>query len=303
MFILAIIGFLHLLFLWAGDILLLYALIGFLLPFFRNLSNKKLLILSVILIFFPILMDAFKVLTDYRYSLIVPVKNAIQYFNVQNGITDENFGVWLLNGKHYSDIIKFNIPGSFIRCQEFIEGNRVVKVLGLFILGLYIGRNRLYARIEEFIPILKKIQFYGFLWGLPTSCFFAWNEVNGHPLGVIGSSIIYALCIVPMTFAYISLICLWYLKHKDRKIFSFFAAPGRMALTNYVGQSVFGIIIFYGVGFKLALMGLIYVEMIAAGVFVFQILFSNIWLRYFQFGPLEWIWRIFTYRKMIRIVK
>ena len=85
------------------------------------------------------------------------------------------------------------------------------------------------------------------------------------------------------------------------KIFKIFAAPGRMALTNYVGQSVIGIIIFYGVGFKLALTGLIYVELIAAGVFIFQVLYSNLWLRYFRFGPLEWIWRMMTYGKVIEL--
>jgi len=301
LFILALIGFIHLLFLWAGDIILLYALVGFLLPLFRNLSNKKLLVISAILIFLPIAIDTFKVLTDYRYSLIVPVEKAIQHFSEQNGITNENFGVWLLNGKNYSDIIKFNIPGSFIRCQEFIEANRAVKVLGLFILGLYIGRNKIYAKLGDYISILKKIRFYGFLWGLPVSCFFAWNEINGHPAGVIGSSIVYALCIVPMSFAYISTICLWYVNNKDMKIFKILAAPGRMALTNYIGQSVIGIIIFYGIGFKLALSGLIYVELIAAGVFVFQVLCSKIWLNYFQFGPMEWILRMGSYGKIIKL--
>jgi len=176
-----------------------------------------------------------------------------------------------------------------------------VKVLGLFLLGLYIGRNRIYAKLEDYISILKKIRLYGFLWGLPTSCFFAWNEVNGHPLRAVGSSVVYAICILPMTFAYISTICLLFIKNPEMKIFKIFAAPGRMALTNYVGQSVIGIIIFYGVGFKLALIGLIYVEMIAAGVFIFQVLYSNLWLRYFKFGPLEWIWRMMTYGRVIEL--
>ena len=303
MILLALIGILHLLLLWAGDILLLYALIGLLLPLFRNIPDKKLLILSAGLLFFPIVMDAFKVLTEHRFSLMVPVEKAIRHFNIQVGITDDNFGVWLLNGKSYSDVLKFNLPGSFIRCREFIEGNRAVKVLGLFILGLYIGKNKIYARLEEHAEILKKVRNYGFLIGLPISCFFAWNEVNGHPIGLIGSSITYALCVVPVSLAYASLIGLWYMKHRDMKIFKILAASGRMALTNYIGQSVIGIIIFYGIGFKMALIGLVYVELIAAGVFVFQILYSNLWLHYFRFGPLEWIWRMLTYRKIININK
>ena len=303
MLILAIIGLIHLIFLWAGDILLLYALIGFLLPLFRNVSNRKLLITSAVLIFLPIALDAFKLLTDYRFSLIGPVEKAIHYFHEQNGINDENFGVWLLEGKSYSDVIKFNVPGAFIRCQEFIEGNRAVKVLGLFLLGLYIGRNRFYACLDDHISVLKKIRFYGFLWGLPVSCLFAWNAVNGHPLGLIASTTIYALSVLPMSFAYISSICLWYTKHRDAKILKLLSAPGRTALTNYVGQSAIGMIIFYGIGFKLALTGLVYVEMMAAGVFILQVLCSSVWLRYFRFGPLEWIWRMLTYLKLLKITK
>ena len=300
MLILAIIGFMHLLLLWAGDIVVLYALVGLLLPLFRNVSNKKLLIISAALLCFPIALDTFKVLTDHRFTLMIPVEKALQYLNAKNGITDDNFSVWLLEGKSYSDVLKFNVSGAFIRCQEFIEGNRVFKVLGLFLLGLYVGRNRIYARLNDYAAVLKKIRKYGFLVGLPVSCLFAWNAVDGQ-LGLIAGSTIYALSVVPMSLAYISSICLWYTKHQDMKLFRIMAAPGRMALTNYVGQSALGMIIFYGIGFKLALTGLVYVELIAAGVFVFQVLCSNVWLRYFRFGPLEWIWRMLTYGKWLKI--
>ena len=301
MLILVIIGTLHLFFLWAGDILLLYALIGLTLPLFRNISNKKLIIISATLILFPIAMDTFTVLTDHRFSLEIPVRKAIQYFNAKNGINDDNFGVWLLEGKNYSDVLKFNLSGSFIRCIEFIEGNRVFKVLGLFILGLYIGRNRIYANLDKHADTLKKVRNYGFLLGFPVSCFFAWNEMNQQPTGLIGSAALYAFSVVPMSFAYISSICLWYFKHQDKKIVKIIAAPGRMTLSNYIGQSAIGMIIFYGIGFGLALTGLIYVELIAAGVFMFQIVYSNVWFRYFRFGPLEWIWRMFTYLKLLKI--
>jgi len=304
MLVLIIIGLLHLFLLWAGDILLLYALVGLMLPLFKNTPNRKLLIISAVLIFFPIVMDAFKVLTDHRFSLMIPVEKVHQYFNAKYGLTSDNFGTWLLDGKNYSDVLKFNLCGSFIRCQEFIEDNRVFKVLGLFILGWYIGRNRLYARINEHAAILKQIRNYGFLVGLPGSCLFAWNAVNQHPLGLIASSTIYALTVLPMCFAYISMICLWYMQSKTEqwhiKFHKIIAAPGRMALTNYIGQSVIGIIIFYGIGFGFALTGLVYVELIAAGIFMFQVLFSNVWLHYFQFGLLEWIWRMLTYGKRIK---
>ena len=80
--------------------------------------------------------------------------------------------------------------------------------------------------------------------------------------------------------------------------------PGRMALTNYIGQSLFGMLLFYGIGWGFgAETGLIYVIMIAVSVWVVQALFSNIWLHYCQFGPLEWIWRMLTYGRVFKLLK
>ncbi|MDR1339836.1 MAG: DUF418 domain-containing protein [Prevotellaceae bacterium] len=303
MAILVIIGVLHLMFIWSGDILLLYALLGMLLPLFRNVSDRKLLTLSVLLILFPIVMDTVKAVSGNRFDLSAPVVRATQHFNSLSGITDDNFGVWLLEGKSYADVLKFLVSGAFIRMQEFIEGNRVFKVFGLFLLGLYIGRNRIYARLEENKALLKKVSLYGFAAGLPLSAVYAWNALNAHPLGPVGHSVIYAASVVPLSIAYMSAISLRSMAKKRHAVLDMLAAPGRMVLTNYIGQSVFGIIIFYGIGLGFgATTGLVYVELTAAGVFFLQMLYSRLWLRYMQFGPLEWIWRMLAYRKRLRIM-
>ena len=302
MVVLLLIGFIHLLLLWAGDILLLYALIGMILPLFRNLSDRKLLTMASIFILLPIVIDTMRVVLDYDPSALVMMAN--QYFNEMNGINDDNFAIWLRDGQTYSDVLKFNLSGSFIRCQEFIDGNRAFKVLGLFLFGLYIGRNRLYADLDKKIAFLKKVRLYGFIIGLPLSCLYAWIAMNDTPLGVIGRSTAYAFSVIPMCLAYISSICLWYMKNKELPVFNLLAAPGRIALTNYIGQSVLGVIIFYGIGFGLgASLGLIYVEIVALCVFLFQILCSYTWLKYFRFGPLEWVWRVLTYGKIIAMRK
>ncbi|MDR1054983.1 MAG: DUF418 domain-containing protein [Prevotellaceae bacterium] len=300
--ILIFIGLFHLIFLWAGDILILYAVVGLFLPLFRNVSDKKLILFSVLLLFFPILIDGF--ITFFNLNLSAPVISATQYFHNKAGITEENFPVWLVEGKSYMDILKFNLAGAFIRMQEFIDGNRIFKVLGLFLLGLYIGRNRIYANLNDNKKLLKQVIQYGLLIGLSISILYAWESTSGHPFGLVGHSIIYAISVVPLSLAYASIICLWYLKNKERKLFNVLAAPGRMALTNYIMQSVFGIIIFYGIGFELgAKIGLVYVELIAMGVFLFQVFYSYFWLRYFQFGLLEWCWRMLTYGKRLKLTK
>ena len=82
------------------------------------------------------------------------------------------------------------------------------------------------------------------------------------------------------------------------------AKAGRMACTNYLSQSVFGVLIFYGIGFGLgAKVGLLATEAIAVGVFAFQIAFSSLWLNYFNYGPVEWVWRMLTHGRIIPMIK
>ncbi|MDR1973820.1 MAG: DUF418 domain-containing protein [Bacteroidales bacterium] len=295
MTVLVLIGLFHLIFIWAGDILLLYAVLGFLLPLFRKVSNKKLLIWSAALLVFPILIDSFE------WELAAPAISATQYFHGKFGITEANFPVWLAEKDSYLDVLKFNIAGSFIRMQEFIEGNRVFKVLGLFLLGLYIGRNKMYINLVDKKSLLKKICLYGFALGLPMSVLYSWSAMNGHPLGITLHSTFYTISVLPLSLAYTGTLCLWYITNKENIAFKIMAAPGRMSLTNYIMQSVFGMIIFYGTGFGLgATMGLIYVELIAVGVFLLQIICSRLWLNKLRYGPLEWIWRTFTYGKRLK---
>lgn len=242
MSVLFIIGLLHLVLLWAGDILALYAFAGFFLPLFIKVSDRKLITWAIVLLLIPIAIDAGVEFLGWNPA--APAIAGTKYFHGKFGITEHNFPVWLAESQTYSNVLKFNLAGSFIRLQEFIDGNRLFKVLGLFLLGLYIGRKRIYANLEKNKNLLKKVMKYGFIIGFPATLLYAWSAMNGHPFGLTIHSAIYAVSVVPFAFFYISAICLWYIKNKERKIFRVFAAPGRMALTNYLMQSVFGMIIF-----------------------------------------------------------
>lgn len=308
MIVLLLIGLFHLICLWAGDILILYAFLGLFLPLFRNVSDKKIWIGAIVFLLLPILVDT--CIQLFGWNLSAPVIQATAYFHTKAGITETNFPVWLAEVNSYTDVLKFNVAGAFIRMQEFIEGNRAFKVMGLFLIGFYIGRNRMYARLEEYAPIICKIRTIGFAVGLPFSVVYAWNAMHGYAFGRTGSAILYVISVFPLSFAYIAAICLYYLKKKrvrikkEPRIFELPAAAGRMALTNYMMQSVFGIVIFYGIGFQLgARVGLVCVEVIACAVFLIQVLYSNVWLRYFRFGPFEWGWRMLTYGEWLSIKK
>lgn len=302
MMMLAFIGILHLMFIWSGDILLLYALLGMILPLFRNLSDRSLLTIAAILLFIPVTVDFLCETT--RTSLSEPVVEMQKMYCARFGITDENFAYWLRDASSYKEVFQFLIQGALVRMQEFIEGNRYFKVMGLFIIGFYIGRQHLYARLEEKKSWLKKICTRGLLVGLPVSVFYAYSAMNSHPWGLAIHSLLYFLGVYPLAFAYMAGICMLLLKYPLSPVFSRFASPGRMALTNYIGQSVLGILLFYGIGLGLgAGVGLTLVVTTAIGIWVIQTIFSRMWLHYCHFGLLEWIWRMLTYGKAFRLVR
>lgn len=301
MWILLLIGFVHLMFIWSGDILMLYALLGFFLPLFRNMPDKRLLSAATFFLLLPIGIDVFIEGTGAHPSGFAV--RAQQYYCGRYGITEDNFAYWLRDADNYPDVFRFLVQGAFVRMQEFIDGNRVFKVMGLFLLGFYIGRNRLYARLDEKKELLKRVASGGFLIGLPASLLYAWSAMNAHPWGMTGHTLLYTVSVFPMGLAYAAGVSLYYLYKKEQRIFRLLAAPGRMALTNYIGQSVWGIIIFYGIGWGWgADTGLVYVLSLATGVYLTEVLSSHLWLHYFRYGPLEWIWRMLTYRKWLSLI-
>ncbi len=298
MTVLAAIGLLHLMFIWSGDILLLYALLGMLLPLFRHASDKVLFGTSTVLLLLPILVDGLSVI--FGVSLSAPAVQMQWHYCDLYGITEDNFGIWLRDAESYEAVFQFLIQGACVRLQEFIDGSRYFKVFGLFLLGYYIGRKQIYANLEANRTLLKKMVAYGFLLGLPLSVLYAWSSVAGHPFGTAAHTAIYTVSVYPLGAAYIAALCLLYLHRKEWQLWHHLAAPGRMALTNYIGQSVCGMILFYGIGFGLgAGAGLIDTELIAAAIFFLQMVFSLLWLSCFRFGPIEWLWRMLTYGKIL----
>ena len=103
-----------------------------------------------------------------------------------------------------------------------------------------------------------------------------------------------------MGFGYAAGFALLFSRSEKASGWKLLSSPGRMACTNYLGQSVIGIFLFYGIGLGLGnRVGLLGTELIALGVYAFQILFSSLWMRAFAFGPVEWVWRMLTYGKWL----
>lgn len=298
MFGLAVIGFLHLMLLWSGDILLLYALMGMLLPFFMRLSDKRMLLWAVVFLAMPVAWDTVAWLLS-----VDPASAAYDaWWNKAHayGINSENFGTWLREADSYAQIWAFLVQGAHERIWEFVDSSRYFKVLGLFIIGAYIGRRRVYARLDEYKFYIRRMAIRGLALGLPMSLLYAMVCSGQFEVVRPVKSLVYLISVYPLGLGYCALFTWCYMHAKRSRIWQTLSYPGRMALSNYVGQSVFGILIFYGIGFGYgATLGLVATTMIALAVMVAEIAISAVWLRYFTYGPLEWIWRMWNYRCLI----
>ncbi|RRO24349.1 DUF418 domain-containing protein [Flavobacteriaceae bacterium 14752] len=302
MFWLLVIGLIHLFLFWAGDILTLYALLGFVLVWFVKKSDKTLLITAAILILTPILNWAFMHYTKINYyNYLFGIENSIYaYYNMPtikfDGGMMPNFQFYLQN-ENILNLIKMNLGNGFGRFGMILEEGRFFKVFGIFLIGLWTGRRILNGNLLTQKPFLKKVFWIGLLIGLPFNLtrgylqFYADKNTLNEFLHVL----CYALGTVPLALsiaAGIALLCL-----KGNRFLKLFTSVGKTALTCYLVHTLAGIVIFYGFGFELAgKYGYTIVMLIAAMIFLGQVIISSIWLKYFRYGPMEWVWRKLVYR-------
>jgi uncharacterized protein len=147
----------------------------------------------------------------------------------------------------------------------------------------------------------------GFVVGLPANFVLArLQESPGYrQLTLMGlkQTIAYAFGVAPLALAYASCIALVFSYKPANNFLKWLAPQGRMALTNYLMQTLIGIFTFSQMGFDFQTLGPTGWTIFAFGIFILQVILSNIWLRYFRFGPMEWIWRQLTYGKRLPLKK
>ncbi|WP_211748031.1 DUF418 domain-containing protein [Paenibacillus sp. Marseille-Q4541] len=169
-------------------------------------------------------------------------------------------------------------------------------VLSMMLLGLFMGKIQFFSRLDHFenrikivmwialflTPIALYIQYIS----LPTSWYGAGAGIGG----------------VVMATLYVCVFLRFYKSATGRKYLRPLEYYGRMALTNYLGQTA--IIVIAMKLFDLqGNIGLFQTTLMSIGIIVVQIPLSMLWLTFFRMGPLEWIWRVATYGKYVNIRK
>ena len=307
MFWLLIFGLIHLVGLWVGDILTLYALLGFVLILFVNVSDKKLLWFAVVLIMMPLLNWVIIQLLNLNYPQFIFQKSLDiwEHFGYPstewNGKKFNDLQFYINNG-NWADFFKMNLGNTFVRVSRILDEGRAFKVLGIFLIGLWSGRKIINNKLLSNTKFLKKVALIGICIGLPMSILRTYIEFFGDRSDLMSflNTLCYALGTVPLALGYAALLALIY--NNKPALLNWLAPAGKMAFTNYIMQTLISILIFYGLGFGYGgKFGFTIIMLIALIIFLCQVLFCTIWLQYFKYGPLEWIWRQATYNKRIKL--
>lgn len=298
-----LLGAVHLM-IWPGDIVFFYALLGFVLLPLRRLSNKTMLITGVILVLSPILLYWAKMtwpVLNYPSELLL--KTGIRVDGALMNIQSEEEFIKLMEEGSWFDQLKMNISGFFFRYHYLFFVSRISKVLGMFLIGYALGRSGFYRDIMKHKKIVYWVIGIGLLVGLPANFYLArymtYYNQDYFTMKTKGlyQTIFYAIGVAPLAMAYVGMLMLSFQTSAGKKLLSWIAPAGRMAFTNYISQSLIGNFVFLGAGLGyMGQLGPVYFTLFGILIFILQVLFSTLWLKYFNYGPVEWLWRSATYK-------
>ena len=299
MLVLLGIGLTHLLLIWVGDILALYALCGLALLAVRRWTDRSLLLATLILIGIPVFGQAVAWIAGGPMETgLKPFANRM--FSTLGGLPDQRLD-WLRRSDLPS-FLAFAVTRWPVQIDYLIQSWRIPKVLAMMMLGLWAGRRLIAGTLLSNGKLLRLVLVYGFAIGVPAN--IALGAMGGleqeDASATFLATFAYAIGVVPLGLAYAAAFTLaWPMRKRS---LSLFAPVGRMALTNYLSHSLLGILIFFGVGFGLVgKLGPPGFYGVAALIFLGQVLFSQWWLARFRQGPVERLWRLGTYGRQARL--
>ncbi|MGH9779071.1 MAG: DUF418 domain-containing protein [Candidatus Acidiferrales bacterium] len=288
-----LIGVAHAILLWHSDILQFYALCGALLLPFVGARNRTILLVSALALLAPV---GVKLLGGIPSEVFTAPRDWL--FERYGFTQDTRMAVW--TGPDLADIVRLNLASWFNQLATVVTTGMIFRIFGCFLLGFYVGRNEIHKNLQKYRPILKRLAILGIAIGVPLNVIYASTFSSESWLRTISET----LGILPLSAGYASLLGLLWVAPRGKQLLHLFAPVGRMALTNYVGQSLICTLIFHGTGLGLGgTMGPTLYMPIGIAVYLVQIAVSRVWLNRFQFGPLEWLWRILTYGSWIPLRK
>ncbi|MEM9553643.1 MAG: DUF418 domain-containing protein [Acidobacteriota bacterium] len=295
------IGLLHMYGVWAGDILTLYGVMGLLLPTLARGPGRLRLAVITLFLLMPLAMHGLVYSTEGRLDPRPPfVELGAQ---VQEALDPEGrSSLELFADGGPGDYLAWNIGYAVARPGTYLQGGRPAHVIGLFLIGAWIG-VALLPQLASLGRSLRITALVGAAVGLPASFVYALIKLRTAQSTFMLSSegllqtAAYALGTTPLALSYFALAVLAWRTNAGRRQLEWFVPLGRMALSVYVGQSIIQLFLFTGWGLGLATKTPVaLLPVVAASILVVQRQACVWWLARWQQGPLEWAWRRATYR-------
>ena len=288
---LALFGLIHGLLIWAGDVLLTYALSGAILLLFRKRQQKTLLWWAAGLFALPIIAGT-TFLALYFSRFHRPWMDPKP--------PDVN-GLYAIIDTYAHGTVRQILAQNWLEWKHELPYTLfAIYAAALFLLGMWVWRAGIVQRLEEYRPVLKRVCAWCIPVGLIVSIFVAIVKAVVPP-GTVSlwgwfAGILWLPGAHILSAGYVSGLALIFLHEDWRRMLLPFAAVGRMALTNYLMQSVLCTLFFYH--YTTGLYGRIGPAIgLVPTVILYgaQVVFSNWWLKRYRFGPMEWLWRGMTY--------
>ncbi|MYB07698.1 MAG: DUF418 domain-containing protein [Gemmatimonadetes bacterium] len=293
---LLVIGLVHAYLIWHGDILVAYALCGLLLYPLRKLGARALLWIGGCAVAFVVPFWLLAGLSIPYWPEADRLELLAEWAPPQEVLESE---IAAFRGG-LGEQLSVRAPIAFTLQISAFLGLFVWRAGGLMLVGMGLYKLGVLAAARS-ATFYRRMAVIGIGAGLPLAVAGAWYKLDqgfafetvmfqGALFNYVGS--------VGVFLGYLGLVMLMVQFSRLPELTARLAATGRMALTNYIAQSVICTLVFYGHGLGLfervaapGRMGIVF------GIWALQLLWSPWWLKRFRFGPLEWLWRSATYMK------
>ena len=297
------IGGAHTVLLWDGDILMVYALCAFVLYFLRNIAPKWQFVIGLFVFLLP---GIGYIAGGLDISGMSPAELASLENYWQTSEADITAEIAYYRGDYRPQLLDrlglgedgTSAASEFDLYYSLFTIDFFARAFGMMLIGmaLYTWGILTAQASDHFYRKLLTI-------ALPSGVLLAavgvyWNSsVDWHVSQTISFGLVPNLVATPLIASgYIGLIMLWSRTSRWEGLQTRLAATGRMALTNYIAQSLLGTFIFYGFGLGLfGSLNRIMLLPIVLAVWALQLWLSPLWLRHYRYGPLEWLWRSLSY--------
>lgn len=285
LFLLLLIGQLNAAF-FTGEVLVLYALVGFVLVAVCRLSNRTVFTLAAICMLQPVcIYQIIRAVADPGYEM--SSIDAGPFWQATYAVQD---------GGTFWETVKVNLwEGQLASLAWAWNNGRFFQTAALFMLGMLIGRNGWFGR--QYLRV----------WGVTLACslalFFPLNGVLSMlPDYIENRNILVPLRLLISSLSKVSfmfvltsgIIFSWYCTRRLSRVLSLLIPYGRMSMTNYVTQGMIGSAIFYHWGLHLQA-GIAESELIGIAIFLIQYTLCRYYMRHHRHGPLEYVWKWATY--------